>query len=429
MAEPTQVDREQVDRADASTENMTATASGEMPNTKLFRDQEQATKKPSRIRWVILGALVVVAVAGFFVWRYLNTYEATDDAQVDGHVNNVSARISGYVLKVNVDDNQSVEKGAVLVEIDPRDYQVALERAKAELADADATAQAMNLNVPVQTIGTTTQVSSSEADVQSSQAGVTAAQRQLDSARAQLQQAEANNARAQADVARYSALLAKDEVSRQLYDQADAAAKANAAAVEGARAAIAAAEQQVAQAQSRVNSAQAALQYSHTGPQQVAVTQARARAAVATVQQKRAALDQAQLDLEYCTVVAPVTGVVNKRVEVGMNVQPGQTLVSVVPLDDVWVTANFKETQLRSMKVGQRVTISVDAFGREYQGHVESIAGATGAQFSLLPPENATGNYVKVVQRVPVKIVLDPGQNKDHLLRLGMSVEPKVWLQ
>jgi membrane fusion protein (multidrug efflux system) len=424
MAEQTQVDR-----ADVPTENMTATATGAMPSPKLSREREEATKRRSLVRGIGLGAVIALAVAGFFVWRYLNTYEATDDAQVDGHINSVSARVSGYVLKVNVDDNQSVQKGAVLVEIDPRDYQVALERAKAELADAEATAQAMNLNVPVETIGTTTQVSTSEANVQASQAGVGAAKQQLDSARAQLQQAEANNARAQADVARYSALLAKDEVSRQVYDQANATAKANAAAVESARAAVAATQEQIAQAESRVSSAQAALQYSHTGPQQVAASQARARAAIANVQQKRAALDAAQLDLQYCTVTAPVTGVVNKKVEVGMNVQPGQTLLSVVPLDDIWVTANFKETQLRKMKVGQRVTIAVDAYGREYQGHVESMAGATGAQFSLLPPENATGNYVKVVQRIPVKIVLDSGQNQDHLLRLGMSVEPKVWLQ
>ncbi|PYU22425.1 MAG: HlyD family secretion protein [Acidobacteria bacterium] len=408
---------------------MTARATGEMPSLKLSREPEKASKKSSLVRWVVLGVVIVGAAAGLLVWRYLNTYEDTDDAQVDGHINNVSARVSGYVLKVNVDDNQSVEKGAVLVEIDPRDYQVALERAKAELADAEATAQAMNLNVPVETIGTTTQVSSSEADVEAAQAGVAAAQGQLNSAQAQLQQAEANNVRAQADVARYTALLAKDEVSRQIYDRANATAKADAAAVDGARAAVAAVEQQIAQARSRVNHAQAALQYSHTGPQQVAATQARARAAIATVQEKRAALDKAQLDLDYCTVAAPVTGVVNKRVEVGMNVQPGQTLVSVVPLDDVWITANFKETQLRSMKVGQRATISVDAYGRQYQGHVESIAGATGAQFSLLPPENATGNYVKVVQRVPVKILLDPSENRDHLLRLGMSVEPKVWLR
>jgi membrane fusion protein, multidrug efflux system len=422
-------DQTQLDRADAPTENITATATGEMSSPKLSKEREKATKRRSLVRWIVLGAVIVLAVVGFFVWRYMNSYEATDDAQVDGHINNISARISGYVLKVNVDDNQYVEQGAVLVQIDPRDYQVALERAKAELADADATAQAMNLNVPVETIGTTTQVSTSEAGLVAAQAGVGAARRQLDSARAQLQQAEANNARAQADVARYSALVAKDEVSRQIYDQANATAKASAAAVEGARAAVAAAEQQIAQAQGRVSEAEAALQYSHTGPQQVAATRARARAAIAAVQQKRAALDQAQLDLTYCTVTAPVSGVVNKRAEVGMNVQPGQTLVSVVPLDDVWVTANFKETQLRRMKVGQRVTISVDAYGREYQGHVESIAGATGAQFSLLPPENATGNYVKVVQRLPVKIVLDSGQNRDHLLRLGMSVEPKVWLQ
>ena len=424
MADPTQVDR-----ADVPTEDITATSTGEMPSPRLSSERERATKKRSLVRRVVLGVVIVLAIAGFFLWRYLNSYEGTDDAQVDGHINNVSARVSGYVLKVNVNDNQYVEKGAVLVEIDPRDYQVALERAKAELADAQATAQAMNLNVPVETIGTTTQVSSSEADLQAAEAGVAAARGQLNSARARLQEAEANNARAQADVARYSALVAKDEVSRQIYDQANATAKASAAAVEGARAAVAAVEQQIAQAQSRVNQAQAAVQYSHTGPQQVAATQARARAAIAAVQQKRAALDKAQLDLDYCTVAAPVTGVVNKRVEVGMNVQPGQTLMSVVPLDEVWITANFKETQLRRMKIGQQVTISVDAYGREYQGHVDSIAGATGAQFSLLPPENATGNYVKVVQRVPVKIVLDPGQNNDHLLRLGMSVEPKVWLK
>jgi membrane fusion protein, multidrug efflux system len=419
----------QFDRADVPTENTTATATGAMPSPRLSKEQERATKRRSLFRSVILGAAIVAAVALFFVWRYLNSYESTDDAQIDGHINNVSARVSGYILKVNVDDNQPVEKGAVLVEIDPRDYQVALERAKAELADAEATAQAMNLNVPVETIGTTTQVSTSEANLQATQAGVAAAKQQLDSSRAQLQQAEANNARAQADVARYSALLAKDEVSRQVYDQANATAKANAAAVEGARAAVATAQEQVAQAESRVSQAQAAVQYSHTGPQQVAATQARARAAIATVQQKRAALNEAQLELEYCTVVAPVTGVVSKKVEVGMNVQPGQTLVAVVPLDEVWVTANFKETQLRRMKVGQRVTIAVDAYGREYKGHVDSMAGATGAQFSLLPPENATGNYVKVVQRIPVKIVLDSGENRDHLLRLGMSVEPKVWVQ
>ena len=194
-----------------------------------------------------------MAIVGFFVWRYMNSYEDTDDAEVDGHVNNVSARISGYILKVNVDDNQYVAKGAVLAEIDPRDYQLAVEKAKADLADAEATARAMNLNIPVETIGATSQVSSSEADLESAEAGVAAAQEQLDSARAQLAQAEANNTRAQQDAARYGALIAKGEVSQQVFDQAEASAKANAAAVDSARAAVAAAQQQVSQAKSHVN--------------------------------------------------------------------------------------------------------------------------------------------------------------------------------
>jgi membrane fusion protein (multidrug efflux system) len=399
------------------------------PRESLDLHAPQSPAPRSGARWLIAGIVLALLVGGAFLWRYLATYESTDDAQVDGHLNEISSRVSGYVMSVNVSDNQYVEKGQLLVQIDPRDHQVAVERAKADLADAEAAAQAMNLDVPVETIGTTTQVSASEADVAAAQAAIGAAQQQSDAASAQLRGAEANNTRAQADVERYRELVAKDEVSQQIYDQSDATAKANAAAVEAARAAAAAAEQQVAQAKSRLAQTQAALRYSQTGPQQVQATQARARAAVAVVQQKKAALDQAELDLQYCTVLAPVSGVVNKNVEVGMNAQLGQTLLSIVPLDDVWITANFKETQLAHMRPGQRVTIAVDAYSRVYKGRVESIAGASGARFSLLPPENATGNYVKVVQRLPVKIVLDPGENNDHLLRLGMSVTPKVWVR
>jgi len=424
MAEQTHFDRV----TEAPKEEITASAETRTPTAR-GTDWRERREEKSGLRWLVLGMVIALGIAAVFVWRYLDTYESTDDAQVDGHMNPISARVSGYVLKVNVSDNQTVNQGAVLVQIDPRDYEVAVQRAKAALADAEATAQAMNIDVPVQTVGTTTQVSSSEADLQGAQAGVSTAEKQLDSARAQLQVAEANNARAQADLTRYRTLVTKDEVSRQIYDQAEATAKADAAAVEGARAAVAAAEQQIPQAQSHVGQAQAGLLYSRTGPQQVAATQARARAAAAAVEQSRAALNKAELDLQYCTITAPVTGVVKKNVEVAMNVQSGQTLLSIVPVDDVWVTANFKETQLRRMKLGQRVTISVDAYSREYRGHVDSVAAATGAQFSLLPPENATGNYVKVVQRVPVKIVLEPGENRDHLLRLGMSVEPKVWVQ
>ena len=389
----------------------------------------EAPAPRSRVGWIIAALVIVVlGVAGYFGWRYMNTYEDTDDAQVDGHLNALSARVAGYVTEVDVDDNQYVDKGQKLVQIDPRDYQVAVEKAKADLADAQAAAQASNINVPVENVSTASMVSAAEAEVTGVHAALSAAQQQADAARSQLQAAQANNVRAQADLARYKTLLAKDETSQQIYDQADAAAKANAAAVDSARAGVAAAEQQVMQGESRVSQSEANLKSSQTGPQQVQISQAKARAAAAQVEQKKAVLDQAELNLQYCTLTAPVSGVVSKNVEVGNNVQPGQTLISIVPLDDIWITANFKETQLAHMRKGQAVTIAVDAYSREYHGKVDSIAGASGARFSLLPPENATGNYVKVVQRVPVKIVLDPGENKDHLLRLGMSVEPKVYV-
>jgi membrane fusion protein (multidrug efflux system) len=404
----------------------------ETQTTSLVDEPKQSSPVPkdrSRMRWIIVAAVVVLVIGGIFLWRYLNTYESTDDAQVDGHLDQISARVSGYVTKINVEDNQYVQKGAVLVEIDPRDYQVAVDHAKAELADAEATAQAAGLNVPVTSAGTTSQLSSSEADVQAAQAGVEAAQHQVEAARSQVAEAEANNARAQADLVRYRELVGKDEVSRQVFDNADATAKADAAAADGANHALATAEQQVKEAQGRLAQGKAAVDSSLTGPQQVAAMQAHARSAEAIVEQKRSALEQAELNLQYCSVMAPASGVVRKNVELGMNVQAGQPLLSISELDDVWITANFKETQLTGMKPGQRVTVTADAYSHEYKGRVESISGASGARFSLLPPENATGNYVKVVQRVPVKIVLDPGENSDHSLRLGMSVEPKVWLQ
>ena len=398
--------------------------------TPVSNEPRQTSRPPeprSRMRWIIAGAAIVLVVIGVLVWRYLGTYESTDDAQVDGHLNPISARVSGYVTKINIEDNQYVQKGTTLIEIDPRDYQVAVDRAKAELADAEATAQAAGLNVPLTSVGTGSQLSSAEADVPAAQAAVEAAEHQVEAARAQVAAAEADNARSQADLARYRDLVAKDEVSRQVFDHADATAKADTALLDATHHALAVAEQQVKEAQGRLAQSQASLANSRTGPQQVAVAQAHARAAQAMVEQKKAALEKAQLDLQYCSIVAPIDGVVRKTVELGMNVEAGQPLLAIASLDDVWITANFKETQLQRMKPGQRVTITADAYSREYRGHVDSISGASGARFSLLPPENATGNYVKVVQRVPVKIVLDPGQNSDHSLRLGMSVTPKVW--
>jgi membrane fusion protein (multidrug efflux system) len=377
----------------------------------------------------LLVAVVIVVVAAFFLWRYLSSYESTDDAQVDAHLYPVSARVSGYVVKVNVDDNQYVKAGTVLVEIDPKDYQVAVDRARADLANAEATARSLDITVPITSVNTSSQLTSTARDVDNASAGIVAAEKQLAAARASVVQAEANDVKAQDDLARYKRLVDHQNVSEQIYDQALAAAKASTAGVAAARANEAAAQETVEQAKNRLTQAQASHRTAGTGPQQVASTRARALSAVADVKQKRALVEQAELNLQYTKVVAPVDGQVNKSVVVGLNIQPGQQLLTIVPLDQVWFTANFKETQLRSMRPGQRVDVSVDSSGRTYRGRVDSIGGATGPLFSLLPPENATGNYVKIVQRIPVKIVLEPGENHDRQLRPGMSVIPTVYLR
>jgi membrane fusion protein (multidrug efflux system) len=348
---------------------------------------------------------------------------------VDVHLYPVSPRISGYVIKVNVDDNQYVQQGTVLVEIDPKDYEVAVAKARADLANAEATAKSLNISVPIASINTSSQLKSAASDVSNTTAGIITAEKQLAAAHAQVEQAQANDVKAQDDLKRYKRLVDRQNVSEQTYDQALAAAKASTASVAAAQANESAAEQAVQQAKDRLAQAEANHRSAETGPQQVASSNARALAAVADVQQKRAALEQAELNLQYTKIVAPVSGLVNKSVVVGLNVQPGQQLLTVVPLDEVWITANFKETQLRHMKVGQKATIDVDSTGTTVRGHVDSIAGATGPTFSLLPPENATGNYVKIVQRVPVKIVLEPGENSDLRLRPGMNVVPKVYLR
>jgi len=426
---------EQTTQAAPPTANPSVAETPESTNKPLPATERDFHTRPSRtqssgFRIAVVIALILLLVAGFFVYRYFASYESTDDAQVDGHINSVSARISGHVIKLNVQDNQYVQAGAVLVEIDPADYQVAYERAKADFADAQAAAVAAGVTVPITSVNTSSQVSASEADVASARAGIQAAQQQFQASKAQLQQAEANNVKAQNDLARYKQLVEKQEISQQQYDQATASAQASAAAVEAARATADAAEQQVTQARGRLVQAEANWRYANTAPKQMQISRAKAQSAVAEVQRMKANLDQAELNLRYTKVVAPVNGVVsNRTVEVGQNVAPGQELMKVINLDDIWITANFKETQLRDMHKGQRVTIEVDANGRAYNGKVDSIAGASGARFSLLPPENATGNYVKVVQRVPVKIVLDPGSDDRHELRPGLSVTPKVWIR
>ena len=380
---------------------------------------------------VFLVAILALLLVGWFWWESRH-WESTDDAQVDGHIYPISARVSGHVIKVNYDDGQFVHKGDVLVQLDPTDYQVAYERAQADYADSQASAQAAEYGVPISSVGSVQQIRSAQADFQNAEAGLLAAQKQVSAAQAQVVEAQANAKKLNADVERYQQLLGKKEISQQQFDSAVAAATGANATVEARQASLLAAQAQVQQAQSRITQANAEIRNAQITPKQVAATQAKAKSAGAQAYRYKSALDQAQLNLQYTTIKAPVDGVVGRRsVNVGQNVQTGQDLMSVVPLRDIWVTANFKETQLTNMRPGQPAKIKVDTYGgRSWNGHVTSIGGATGAKYSLLPPENATGNYVKVVQRIPVRIDFDnnnsPDFNKDGLLRPGMSVEPDV---
>jgi membrane fusion protein, multidrug efflux system len=376
-----------------------------------------------------LGAGIALLAGAILIYLHFAAWQSTDDAEIDGYIYPVSSRVSGYVTRVTVDDNQYVKAGTVLVQLDPKDYEVAVANAKATLANDQASAAAMMTNVPLTSANTSSQLSSAEADVANAEAGVAAAREQANAAEASLRQAEANDLKAQDDVVRYQPLAAKDEIPQQQFTQAVDSQKATAAAVVALRASAAAAKHAVAQARARLVQARAALQYAQTRPQQISVQRSRAAAAEAQTEKARAVLDQARLNLEYTTIVAPVSGIVGRRtVQPGKNVSPGEQLMTIVPLDsqNIWVTANFKETQLTRMRPGQTVKISVDTYDRTYTGRVLDIAGATGARYSLLPPENATGNYVKVVQRIPVKILFDEGQDPKHLLRPGMSVEADV---
>jgi membrane fusion protein, multidrug efflux system len=402
-------------------------------------------RRRRRLTRPILGSIILLGllIGAYFEWRHLGTFESTDDAQVDGHINAISARISGHVTEVRVEDEKLVQAGDVVARIDPRDYEVAVAKAEADLADAQAAYESSRINVPITSTTTSSQLAATRSARADAAAGALGAARQLnaagarlESARAQVLEAEANYQKASDDVARYKALVDRDEIPRQVYDTAVSAAAAAKATVDARKASVAEAEQNinvataaVEQANQRITQAEANVQSALTAPQQVAVTESRVKSALAEIAQRRALLDQAKLNLSYTTIVAPVTGIVGKKtVEVGQNISPGQQLMAIVPLDDIWVTANFKETQLRKMKPGQAVHFSVDAYSREYTGRLTGVAGASGSKFSLLPPENATGNYVKVVQRIPVRIDIDPGQNNDRLLRPGMSADPRVYV-
>jgi membrane fusion protein (multidrug efflux system) len=394
-----------------------------------------------RAKWLLIPVLLIFIVGGYAAWEYLSKWESTDDAQVDGHIHPVNAKVGGTVLSVITGDNQRVDAGTVLARIDPRDYEVAIARAEAELAQAQAGAAGARADIPIATSTAGTQITSSEAIAERAKSGVevadkelAAAQARLSVAQARVHEAQANATRASNDLERMKQLIAKDEISHQQYDAAATSVDATNAAVESAQAGVLQVQQEVAAAKARLSQSQAELQQAQaeaqgarTAPQQIVITRAQAQSADARIQLAKAALDQARLNLEYTTIKAPVAGIISKKsVESGQVIQAGQPLMAIIPEQDIWVTANFKETQLADMHPGQSVSVAVDAYGgKNFKAHVDSIASATGARFSLLPPENATGNYVKVVQRVPVKVVFDQGEQLDQL-RPGLSVTVNV---
>jgi membrane fusion protein (multidrug efflux system) len=382
---------------------------------------------------IIVGAVVVagLAIGGWFLWQYFSSYESTDDAEIDGHVYPVSARIAGTLKAVYVEENQQVKAGQLLAEIDPADYQTALAHAQASVEEFAGEAAAATPNVPMTQTTTSTSIATSGEGVTAAQATLAAARHNREAAVARLRQAEADNTVAQADLARYAALVQKEEVSRQQYDRQVDVAKSAEENVAGNRAAEAAAAQQVAEAEARLRQAESmAAQATSNAEHQVAIQSATVQQKNGKAAEAKAQLDQARLDLSYTKIYAPADGVVGqKNAEIGMRVQPGQELLAVVELRDIWVTANYKETQLRRVRPGQPVSIHVDTFNTDYDGYVESMPAATGAQFSLLPPENATGNYVKVVQRLGVRIRFHGRVSPDERLRPGMSVETKIRLR
>jgi len=404
-------------------------------NNQKQEPQDQAPpetpEKKSRRKFIVIAVVILLVIGGALFYWHSTFSEDTDDAQVDGDLYEVSSRVNGQVIAVYVKDNQQVEAGQPIAEIDPKDYQVAFDQAQANLASAEADYQQAHVNVPITSVSSTTQISTSTSDVTASAASVAQAQKQVEAAEARVVQAKANALKAQLDVERYTPLVQKDVISKQQYDQAVATANATTAAVLEAQADVIAAQEAVRQAQQKVAQAKdMAVQSQKNGPEQVRAQEARAEAMLAAVKQAQAKLEQARLNLQYCKIVSPTAGIISKKnVDVGANVSIGQDLLTVVPLTNLWVTANFKETQLEKMKPGEEVKIEVDALGgRKFSGKVTQIGGATGSRLSLFPPENATGNYVKVVQRIPVRIDFTNLQqeNGDYALRPGFSVTPIV---
>jgi membrane fusion protein (multidrug efflux system) len=392
--------------------------------------RHEEPKQKSSPRWAYASvALVLVAMLGTAWWLHARHYETTDDAQIDGHVNVVSSRISGTVIYVNprVEDNQHVEAGTLLVELDPNDYQADLDHARADLATREASARSADFNIPITNASAFSQLGLAEAALDEAVAALATEEANLAAAQHRVQQDQAIAVRAERDRIRYKGLVDGGVVSRLDYDAKESEALADAQTVNSDEALVRAEEQKIAQVRKVIVQRQAQVDAARTAPQQVSDARAKSESSIGQVSQAKADVRTAELNLGYTKIYAPVGGVIGRKtVELGQRIQPGQSLLAVVPLDGIWVTANFKETQLKYMRPGQPVSVHVDTFDSDYEGTVENLPGAAGTLFSLLPPENASGNFVKVVQRLPVRIRFNQDQDPQHLLRPGMSVEPTV---
>jgi len=386
------------------------------------------TRGRSRAFIIFFLVLLIAGGVGLYFWLQSRQFESTDDAEVEAHLNAISSRVDGAIQRVYVDDNQMVKAGDPLVDLDPRDFQVAIDQARAQVAQASSQVTAQRPNVPITETESSTNITGAEADVATAEAAIGVAERDRESAAARLAEAEANAAKAQSDLARYTLLIKNEEVSQQEFDQVAATAKAQEASVDANRAAVEAAARTVQQRQAQLAQVKSRLsQYKTNAPAQLAIRQANVQSQQANQQNAQAMLELAQLKLSYTKIVAPAAGIVLKRsAEVGERISAGQQLMTIAQIGDLWVTANFKETQLYNIHPGQPARIHVDALRQDFDGYVETISGSSGAVASVLPPENATGNYVKVVQRIPVRLRFKPNQNGLDRLRPGMSVEPQV---
>ena len=404
------------------------------------KDEEKKPPLKQRIRgWtrqhpaltiVFIVLFVLLVIGAMLLWHYLNSYETTDDAFIDGHTDPISARISGIVANVYVENTYRVKKGQLLVQLDPRDNQVAKEQAAANYAQAQAAVRAQSPNVGITTTDQTTQVISRDYNVVNSEAQVAQAEERYRSAMADLRQAEAQEGNAIREEQRYAMLVDKEEVTREQYDQRATERRAQAEVVASRRESADASHKSVTEAEAQLEIArQQARQAKQDTPRQIQMQREMLTQRKASELAAKAQADQSDLNLEYTRIYAPEDGIIgDKQVQVATQIAPGQELFALTQTNDIWVTANFKETQIRRMHPGQGVTMYVDALDLKFQGYVEALPGGTGAVYSLLPPENATGNYVKVVQRLPVRIRINPGQAGAERLAPGMSLEPKVWV-